>query len=77
MQILSSETLLSVPVELERSPNTAVFIACVAGAGYFFLRPEKNWRPLCRPPSLDMSSEVLLRFTKGYMRLSVFENNVT
>ena len=42
MQILSSETLLSVPVELERSPNTAVFIACVAGAGYFFLRPEKT-----------------------------------
>lgn len=66
MQILSSETLLSVPVELERSPNTAVFIACVAGAGYFFLRPEKTAaRPLCRLPSLDMSSEVLLRFTKG------------
>ena len=42
MQILSSETLLSVPVELERSPNTAVFIACVAGAGYLFLRPEKT-----------------------------------
>ena len=42
MQILSSETLLSVPVELKRSPNTAVFIACVAGAGYFFLRPEKT-----------------------------------
>ena len=42
MQILSSETLLSVPVEFERSPNTAVFIACVAGAGYFFLRPEKT-----------------------------------
>ena len=42
MQILSSETLLSVPEELERSPNTAAFIACVAGAGYFFVRPKKT-----------------------------------
>ena len=42
MQILSSGTLLSVPVELELSPNTAVFIAFVEGAGYFFLRPEKT-----------------------------------
>ena len=42
MQILSSETLLSVPVELERSSNPAAFIACVAGAGYFFLRPKKT-----------------------------------
>ena len=42
MQILSSGTLLSVPVELELSPNSAVFIAFVAGAGYFFLRPEKT-----------------------------------
>ena len=41
MQILSSETLLSVPVELERSPNTAVFIACVAGAGYFSFALKK------------------------------------
>ena len=31
----------------------------------FFPSPWKNWRPLCRLPSLDMSSEVLLRFTKG------------
>ena len=41
-KILWSETLLSVPVELERSPNTAAFIACVAGAGYFFLCPKKT-----------------------------------
>lgn len=63
MQILSSETLLSVPVELERSPNTAVFIACVAGAGYFFLRPEKTGASFVG--YRVMSSEVLLRFTKG------------
>lgn len=42
MQILLSETLLSFPVELQRTPNTAAFIACVAGAGYFFLRPKKT-----------------------------------